>query len=70
MSHASCPGCRLRFAPAFAAHMSLCPACGQAVQPLTSPRAAFGLRLYTPNDAPHPLPAAIAMPAPDPRRRT
>jgi hypothetical protein len=70
MSHASCPSCRLRFAPALAAHMSSCPHCGQPVQPLGSPDAAFGLRLYTPDDGPRPLPEAIAMamPVPDPGR--
>ncbi|HEY3773815.1 MAG TPA: hypothetical protein VGL69_12515 [Solirubrobacteraceae bacterium] len=66
MSHTSCPGCRLRFAPALAAQLSFCPRCGQPVQLLSSPHAAFGLRLYTPDDAPHPLPQAIAMRAPDP----
>ncbi len=70
MSHTSCPGCRLRFAPALAAHLSFCPRCGQPVEALSSPNAAFGLRLYTPDDGPRPMPqaSAMALPVPDPAR--
>jgi hypothetical protein len=71
MTHASCTACRLRFLPADAAHLSFCPRCGQPVQTLDGPQAAFGLRLFTHDDAPRPMPAvvAMAMPGPDPGRR-
>jgi hypothetical protein len=70
MSHACCTACRLRFAPADAAHLTLCPRCGQPVQALRGPDAAFGLRLFTHDGAPRPMPAAgaMAMPVPDPGR--
>jgi hypothetical protein len=65
MTHATCPDCRLRFRPALAAHLSACPSCGRPLQTLGGARAAFGLRLFTPDNAPRPLPEAIsvAMPA-------
>jgi hypothetical protein len=50
VTHICCPGCRLRFAPAVAAFLITCPACG--VPPVRSTSAArlIGLRLVTQRD--------------------
>ena len=71
MTHASCPDCRLRFAPAAAAYLPACPACGEPLQPLAGLAAAMGYRLFTLEDVPHALPEAIevSMPIPDPGSR-
>ncbi len=68
MTHVCCRGCRLRFSPAAAAHLAACPECGGP--PAASDlEGTLGFRLFTLDDAPHPLPEAIAVsiPVPDPR---
>jgi hypothetical protein len=71
MARACCTSCRIRFDPAAAAYLAACPACGEPLQPLTTPMEAVGYRLFTLEDAPAALPEAIevSMPTPDPRSR-
>ena len=69
MTHASCPDCRLRFAPAMTAALPACPECGEPLQALGALDQAVGLRLFHPDDPLHGLAEAIAaaMPLPAPR---
>jgi hypothetical protein len=69
MSNACCPTCRLRFHRAAAAQLAACPRCGEELQRLAL-EGSVGFRLFGPEDAPQPLPEAIAvsMPIPDPGR--
>ena len=68
MTHVCCPDCRLRFAPAAAAHLVACPECGWPLQTLAGLEGALGFRLFRLDDVPHPLPEAVAVsiPIPDP----
>jgi hypothetical protein len=68
MTHVCCPGCRLRFPPAAAAYLAVCPQCGEPAQPLASLEDAVGFRLFRLEDIPHSLPEAVAVsiPIPDP----
>jgi hypothetical protein len=67
-THASCPDCRLRFAPAATAYLPACPVCGAPLQHTRGRVELVGFRLFQPADAPMSMPEAIAaeMPAPDP----
>jgi hypothetical protein len=67
----SCPACHLRFAPAAAAHLTVCPVCGGSLQTLDRPESAIGFRLYVPEQALPLLPDAVAVsvPVPDPSPR-
>jgi hypothetical protein len=69
--HACCPDCRLRFAPAEAAYLIVCPECGEPLQALSELAGAVGFRLFTVEDTPNSLPDALAvsMPLPDPGTR-
>ena len=71
MTHASCPDCRLRFAPAAAAYLPACPACGEPLQPLAGLAGAMGYRLFRLEDVPHAQLEAmeVSMPIPDPGSR-
>ena len=71
MTHAMCPGCRLRFTPAAAAYLRSCPTCGEPLQTLDGLDEAVGFRLFRLGDAAHSLPqaAAVSMPIPDPGSR-
>jgi hypothetical protein len=68
MTHPCCPHCRLRFTAAAAAYLMACPACGGPLQSLAGLEGAVGFRLFRLDDAPRPLPEAVAvsMPIPDP----
>jgi hypothetical protein len=57
-----CPACRLRFTPAAAAYIVACPECGGSPQPIASPELTLGFRLVGPEDLPHQLPPAAAVP--------
>ncbi len=77
MTHSCCPECRLRFSPAVAAYLAVCPACGEPTQPLATLAGAVGYGLFRPEDNPAlpeddpALPEAIeiSMPIPDPWTR-
>lgn len=47
MTHVCCPGCRLRFAPAVAAHLTSCPTCDEPLEPGASAARTLGFRLVT-----------------------
>jgi hypothetical protein len=68
MTNACCTSCRIRFSPAAAAHLTTCPACGEALEHLNGLAGAVGYRLFRLEDNPRPLPEAIevSMPIPDP----
>ena len=68
MTHACCPSCRIRFTPAAAANLAVCPGCGEPPQTLAGLEGAVGFRLFRLADVPHSLPEAVAvsMPIPDP----
>jgi hypothetical protein len=68
MIYPSCPDCRLRFSPADAAYLTICPKCGEPLQSAVGLAGALGFRLFRPGDVPHSLPEAVAvsMPVPDP----
>ncbi len=68
MTHVCCPGCRLRFTPAAAAHLAACPECGQPPQPIAGLERVLGFRLFTMQDLPDPLPeaAAVSVQIPEP----
>ncbi len=68
MTHACCPGCRIRFTPAAAAYLTACPTCGNPPQPLAGLAGAVGYRLFRLEDAPPALPAAVevSLRIPDP----
>ena len=60
MTHVCCPGCRLRFTPAVAAHLEACPACGEPPESVATAERALGFRLFTPGDDLPELPMALA----------
>jgi hypothetical protein len=66
MTRISCRACRLRFTGAAAAHLTACPECGEPLQALAGPEGALGFRLFRLEDAPHPLPEAVAVSLPIP----
>lgn len=70
MTHVCCPNCRLRFTPAAAAYLMVCPECGEPPQPLAGLEA-FGFRLFRLEAVPNSLPEAVAVsiPIPDPGAR-
>ena len=61
MTHTSCPSCRIRFTPAVASALAACPHCGNSLHTSANPKDVIGLRLFRPQDAPHPGPEAIAI---------
>lgn len=64
MTRACCRDCRLRFTGDAAAYLVACPECGQP--PLIEPglEDTVGFRLFTLDDAPHPLPEAVPVSLP------
>jgi hypothetical protein len=64
----SCPACRLRFTPAAAAQLTVCPDCGGSLKTLDRPESAIGFRLYVPEQALPSLPEAVAVSVPIPDR--
>jgi hypothetical protein len=60
VTHLCCPACRLRFTPAAAAYIFVCPECGDPPQAITSLELTFGFRLIGPEDLPYDLPYATA----------
>jgi len=56
----------MRFTSASAAYLEACPACGQALQPVSSARAALGYRLFDLSEPLPELPIALeaALPVP------
>jgi hypothetical protein len=70
-NHLCCAHCRLRFTPAAAAYVTVCPECGDTPQPIASLELTFGFRVLGPEDLPHELPFAtavsIALPGPGSR---
>ena len=62
MAHVCCPPCRLRFTPAAAAYITACPECGNSPQPIAGLERAIGFRLVGPEELPHELPYATAVP--------
>lgn len=67
MTHACCVSCRIRFTPAAAAYLTVCPGCSQPLQRLAGPAGAVGYRLFRLEDTPRPAPDAIevSIPIPD-----
>jgi hypothetical protein len=66
MNHSACPACQLRFTPAQAAGLPICPICGGSLHELEGPQAAIGLALFEPDVAAQSLPEAIAAAMPIP----
>ena len=68
MSYACCPGCRVRFSPARAAHLAACPECGEPPRQSAGLEAIVGFRLVGSEDPSRSLPDAVAvsLPAPGP----
>jgi hypothetical protein len=68
MTYTCCTSCRVRFTPAAAAYLTVCPTCGEPLQSLAGLAGAVGYRLFRPEDSPRELPEAVevSMPIPDP----
>ncbi len=64
MTHVCCLECRLRFTPAAAASLAVCPQCGEPPQPIDGRAGALGLRLFRLEDVPYALPEAVAVSIP------
>jgi hypothetical protein len=62
----------LRFTPAVAAYVTVCPECGDTPQPVASLERTFGFRLVGPEDLPHELPeaAVVSITLPEPTERS
>jgi hypothetical protein len=69
MTRLTCPSCRLRFASASAATLTICPSCAGDLQAVASAEATLGFRLYEVLDPPAVLPIAVAMALPTPADR-
>ena len=71
MTRACCHSCQLRFTPAAAASLSVCPICELPLDRTSPPGALLGYRLQTAGDPLPELPAviaaALAVPPGDPR---
>jgi len=68
MTHACCPGCRLRFTPAAAAQLAFCPQCAGALVAMPGLEGAVGFRLFKAEDLIRTsLPEAIAVSRPLPK---
>jgi hypothetical protein len=66
MTHLCCPSCRLRFTPAAAAYLTVCPQCGEPPFAAAA-EGTVGFRLFRVEDVPQSLPEAIAVSIPIPR---
>jgi hypothetical protein len=64
MTRVSCPSCRLRFTPAAAAILAICPECRRDLRAVGSAEALVGHRLFAPIDALPALPTAAEMALP------
>ena len=66
MVYACCPGCRVRFSAATAAHVVACPECGEPPRQSAELKAMLGFRLVGPEDPSRSLPEAVAVSLPAP----
>lgn len=67
MNRLCCPHCQLRFLPATATHLTMCPECGLALAEVKGSESLIGFRLFDPQDiAPILLPDALAVSLPEP----
>jgi hypothetical protein len=64
MTRVCCPSCRLRFTPASAASLAICPECRRDLRAVAYAEALVGYRLFGPIDAPPALPTAAEMALP------
>jgi hypothetical protein len=72
VTHSCCPECRLRFSPAVAAYLTVCPVCGEPTQPLATLAGAVGYGLFAPEDnlaLPEAIEISIPIPIPEPWTR-
>lgn len=69
MIHACCPGCRVRFGPATAAHLGACPECGEPPRQSATLEAMVGFRLVGPEHSSRSLSEAVAVSLPVPGSR-
>jgi hypothetical protein len=61
MSHLCCAPCRLRFTPANAIYLTMCPECGQAPARIDDTQSMVGYRLFTDHAPKDTLAEAIAV---------